>query len=91
MSEEGSIGSLEKHTWADEANTLVALTNEPNTFSVDSIHMQKLERFVVIMYSEGFGEARVNDAMQRLLINKKKKFGESTTTLSSPIPGHKIY
>ena len=49
------LGCDKKTAWTSWQNTpgltetLVALTNEPNHFSIDSPHMHKLERFVVIM------------------------------------------
>ncbi|KAG1674653.1 hypothetical protein GQR58_015022 [Nymphon striatum] len=46
--------------------TLLALTNEPELLTIDSLHMQSLERFVVIMYSKGCGLAKVNEARHRL-------------------------
>jgi hypothetical protein len=47
----------------------VALTEYPNVFSIDSVHIQRIERFVVLMYSKGCGIARVNDARRRLFTN----------------------
>ena len=57
-----------KTAWAawrsipDLTNTLVALTNTPDLFSLESVHMQNIERFVVLMYSKGCGAAGVNEA-----------------------------
>ncbi len=47
-------------------DTLVALTHDPNMFSIESLHMQRIERFVVLMYSKGCGAAGVNEARHRL-------------------------
>ena len=72
------LGCGKKTAWASWQNTpgltetLVALTNEPNHFSLESLHMQKLERFVVIMYSKGCGLAKVNEARHRLFTSGKK-------------------
>ena len=54
--------------WASWQNTpgltetLLPLTNTPSCFRIGSLHMQKLERFVVITYSKGCGLAKVNEA-----------------------------
>jgi hypothetical protein len=50
----------------------VALTEEPTLFSIDSVHMQRIERFVVLMYSKGCGVARVNEAKHRLFTNESR-------------------
>ena len=52
--------------------TLLALTNAPSCFSLESLHMEKLERFVVVMYSKGCGLAKVNEARHRLFTSGKK-------------------
>ena len=52
--------------------TLLALTNTPSCFSLGSLHMHKLERFVVITYSRGCGLAKVNEARHRLFTSGKK-------------------
>ena len=62
------LGCGKKTAWAawrsipDLTNTLVALTNTPDLFSLESVHMQNIERFVVLMYSKGCGAAGVNEA-----------------------------
>ena len=38
----------------------------PETFTQDSVHMQQIERFVILMYSKACGAASVNEARQRL-------------------------
>ena len=53
--------------------TLLALTNAPSCFSLGSLHMQHLERFVVITYSKGCGLAKVNEARHRLFTSGKKR------------------
>ena len=60
-----------KSAWAlwqmpNLTETLAALTNDPMLFSMDSVHMQRLERFVAIMYSKGCGLATVNEVRRRL-------------------------
>jgi hypothetical protein len=64
-----------KNAWAawtsllDFTDTLVALTEYLTLFSIDSVHMQRIVRFVVLMYSKGCGVARVNEARHRLFTN----------------------
>ena len=71
------LGCGKKTAWASWQNTpgltetLLALTNAPSCFSLGSLHMQKLERFVVIMYSKGCGLAKVNEARHRLFTSGK--------------------
>ncbi|CAB4025851.1 Hypothetical predicted protein [Paramuricea clavata] len=64
-----------KTAWAactslsDLTDTLVSLTEDPTLFSIDFVHMQRIERFVVLIYSKGCGVARVNEARHRLFTN----------------------
>ena len=66
------LGCGKKTAWAawtsmpDLTDTLVALTHNPDIFSLESVHMQQIERFVVLMYSKGCGAAGVNEARHRL-------------------------
>ena len=72
------LGCGKKTAWASWQNTpgltetLLALTNAPSCFSFGSLHMQKLERFVVITYSRECGLAKVNEARHRLFTSGKK-------------------
>lgn len=72
------LGCGKKTAWTSWQNTpgltetLMALTNNPNLLSLDSLHMQNLERFVVIMYSKGCGLTRVNEARHRLFTSGRK-------------------
>ena len=72
------LGCGKKTAWASWQNTLgltetlLALTNAPSCFSLESLHMEKLERFVVVMYSKGCGLAKVNEARHRLFTSGKK-------------------
>ena len=69
------LGCGKKTAWAawtsllDLTDTLVALTEDPTLFSIDSVHMQRIVRFVVLMYSKGCGVARVNEVRHRLFTN----------------------
>ena len=66
------FGCGKKTAWTSWQNTpgltesLVTLTNDPQVFSLGSVHMQNLERFVVLMYSKGCGLTKVNEARHRL-------------------------
>ena len=72
------LGCGKKTAWAvwnsfpGLTNTLVLLTLNPNMFGIESIHMQQIERFVVLMYSKGCGAAGVNDARLRLFTSGTK-------------------
>ena len=46
--------------------TLIDLTQDPMLLTLASIHMQRLERFVVLMYNRSYSAARVNDARVNL-------------------------
>ncbi|KAJ8396483.1 hypothetical protein AAFF_G00017890 [Aldrovandia affinis] len=67
------LGCGKKTAWAawtsipDLTDTLVALTHNPDLFSLESVHMQRIERFVILMYSKECGAAGVNEARHRLL------------------------
>ncbi|KAJ8289764.1 hypothetical protein GJAV_G00005080, partial [Gymnothorax javanicus] len=52
--------------------TLVTLTNEPERFTLESLHVHKLERFVILMYSKGYGLVKVNEAIHRLFTSGKR-------------------
>ena len=41
---------------------MITLTEAPESFTIESVHMQCIERFVVLMYSKTCGSATVNDA-----------------------------
>ena len=47
-------------------DTFLELSDNPDSFTIDSIHMQRLERFHVIMYSKSCSAATVNQARQQL-------------------------
>ena len=53
-------------------DTLVALTDDPHLITQDPIHMQRIERFVVIMYSRGSSAASVNEARHSLFTTGKR-------------------
>ena len=72
------LGCGKKTAWAawnsfpDLTDTLVALTLIPNMFGIEYIHIQRMERFVVLMYSEGCHAAGVNEARLRLFTSGTK-------------------
>ena len=64
MWQEYRLGSLDQHP--DLTDTLVALTHHPDLFSHESVPMQRIERFIVLMYSKGCGSASVNEARHQV-------------------------
>ena len=66
------LGCGKKTGWAAWTNipeltdTLMALTHDPDLFSLESVHIQWIERFVVLMYRKRCGAARVNAARHHL-------------------------
>lgn len=72
------LGCGKKTAWSAWENTpgltdtLVALSNDPSLFNLESDHMQRLERFVVLMYSKTCGVDRINEARYRLFTTGKK-------------------
>ena len=66
------LGCGKKTAWGawesmpEVTETLLALSDDPNSFTLDSVHMQLLERFFVIMYRKSCSVATVNQARQML-------------------------
>ena len=52
--------------------TLNELTQNPELFSPVSVHMEQLERFVVLLYSKGSGCSKVNEARKMLFSHGKR-------------------
>lgn len=52
--------------------TMIALTEDPNELTEDSVHMQRLERFTVLMYSKSSNCTMVNEARQSMFIHNLK-------------------
>ena len=50
----------------DLTDILVALTHDPDLFRLESVHMQRIERFVIVMYSKGCSATGVNAARHQL-------------------------
>ena len=49
-------------------------------FGIESIHMQRIERFVVLMYSKGYGAAGVNEARLSLFTSGTKSLESNRPT-----------
>ena len=66
------LGCGKKTAWQawtcypDLTETLIDLTQDPTLLTLASIHMQRLERFVVLMYNRRYSAARVNNARVHL-------------------------
>ena len=52
--------------YPDITETFVALLANPEEFTMESSHLQTLERFTVLMYSKSCGASRVNEARTQL-------------------------
>ena len=50
-------------------DTMITLTEAPDSFTMESVYMQCIERFTVVMYSKTCGSATVNDARHHLFSN----------------------
>ena len=72
------LGCGKKTAWAawtsipDLTDTIVALTHDPGLFSLESIHMQRIERLVIVVYSKGCSAARVNADRRQLFTTGSK-------------------
>lgn len=53
-------------------DTLIQLMGNPQSFNIDSVHMQRLERFIIIMYSKGCGLTEMNKTRKYLFMSGKK-------------------
>ena len=66
------LGIGKKTAWAawqaypDFTETLLTLSGDPMLSTLDSIHMARLERWTVVMYSKSSGCSRVNDVRRQL-------------------------
>ena len=81
------LGMGKKTAWAawqaypKLTETLLTLSDDPTLLTLDSIHMARLERWTVVMYSKSSGCSRVNDVRRQL-------FTHGTRTLDHPPPPH---
>ena len=66
------LGCGKKTAWAawssmpELTDTLLALTYNPDLFCLNSVYVQRIESFVVLMYSRGCGADRGNEALHCL-------------------------
>ena len=66
------LGIGKKTAWAawqaypDLTETLLTLSDDPTLLTLDSIHMARLERWTVVMYSKSSGCSRVSDVRRQL-------------------------
>lgn len=72
------LGIGKKTAWAaweaypELTDTLLTVSDNPLLLSLDSIHMERLERWTVIMYSKSCGCSRVNDTRRQLFCQGKR-------------------
>ena len=52
--------------------TFVAITQDPNSLTLDSLHMQRLERFTVLMYNKSSNLSSVNEARRMMFTHGLK-------------------
>ena len=80
------LGIGKKTAWAawqayhDLTETLPTLSDDPTLLTLDSIHMARLERWTVVMYSKSRGCSMVNDVRCQL-------FPHASTCKASSVPG----
>jgi len=60
------------------------LNEAPESFTMESVHMQCIERFVVLMYSKTCGSATVNDARHHLFSNGSLSLDSIPPTQAAP-------
>ena len=65
--------------YPEVTDTLIAITQDPNSFTLDSLHMRHLERWTVLMYSKNCNAELVNDA-------RKLMFSHNLRSLDSIPP-----
>ena len=61
------------HAYPDLTETLLTLSDDPTLLTLDSIHMARLERWTVVMYSKSSGCSRVNDVRRHLFPPHRKR------------------
>lgn len=72
------LGCGKKSAWAawalvpEMTHTLVTLTQDPSLLTLESVHMQCIERFVILMYSKGCSATGVNLARYQLFSTGSK-------------------
>ena len=59
---------------------MITLTEAPESFTIEFVHMQCIERFVVLMYSKTCSSATVNDARHHLFSNGSRSINSIPAT-----------
>ena len=78
----------------DLTETLLTLSDDPTLLTLDSIHMARLERWTVVMYSKSSGCSRVNDVRRQLFTHGTRTLDHiphtgsaASTCKASSVPG----
>ena len=58
--------------FTDVTDTFITITQDPSCLTLDSLHMQRLERLTVMMYSKHCGAKSVNEARKLMFSNGLK-------------------
>ena len=67
--------------------TLIALTNDQECLTLESVHMERIERFVVFMYKKTCACSYVNDASYNLLFTGSLSL-ENIPATQAALPEH---
>ena len=70
--------------------TLIALTNDQECLTLESVHMERIERFVVFMYNKTCACSYVNDASYNLLFTGSLSLENIPATLAALLEHVKI-
>ena len=95
------LGIGKKTAWAawqaypDLTETLLTLSDDPTLLTPDSIHMARLERWTVVVYSKSSGCSRVNGVRRQLFTHGTRTLDHipphtesaASTCKASPVPG----
>ena len=70
------IGKQDKHSkhamQSKVTNTFVVIIQDPSSLILDSLHMRRLERWAVFMYSKNCDAELLNDAMKVMFTHSLK-------------------
>ena len=70
---------------------LIALTNDQECLTLESVHMERIERFVVFMYNKTCACSYVNDASYNLLFTGSLSLENIPATQAALLEHVKIY
>ena len=73
--------------YPEVTDTLIAITQDPNSFTLDSLHMQHLERWTVLMYSKNCNAVLVNGA-RKLMFSHSLRSLDSTPATKNALFQH---